>query len=215
MIVRSACGRPIAFKIEQHSAREMDHPIHLAQLTHGLFAASPRLRPPRPRTRPLRPRCRAERVDRSRTADLINLLAPMATAGLSERRPHAVYSLFVDRPRVGFNRPDTRSYLHFELSALECAWRVPPARRHAGHRRSAQRAASKPPTSKTPGDSHRRARFCSRRHRDASACCCRAWVAPCWVSSPSADSFTDVVSRRTGSCGIGKRTHRASAVPCI
>ncbi|MFO0579976.1 MAG: bifunctional metallophosphatase/5'-nucleotidase [Polyangia bacterium] len=102
----------LAFKLDGTVRLEMDQPSHLVQLTmRGLYGQSW-----------LYTNSPADQPDSDKewigqeTADLINLLALYSYRGFSERRPRLPTPYVSLGLESEFNRPDTRTYHHFELS---------------------------------------------------------------------------------------------------
>ncbi len=106
----------IAFKIDGTLRAEMDHPIHLAQLTLRTLYGQSWLRTTATADMTAPDPAKPSAWIGQETADLINLLALYSYRGLSERRPHLPTPYLSLGLESEFNRPDTRSYLHFELS---------------------------------------------------------------------------------------------------
>lgn len=108
----------LAFKLDGMVRAEMDHPAHLAQLTLRTLYGQSWLRTTATQDPavPIDPQ-RSDWLGQE-TADLINLLALYSYRGLSERRPRLPTPYLSLGLESEFNRPDTRSYLHFELSGV-------------------------------------------------------------------------------------------------
>lgn len=108
----------LAFKLDGMLRAEMDHPVHLAQLTLRTQYGQSWLRTtaaPDP-SMPTDPQ-RSDWIGQE-TADLINLLALYSYRGFSERQPRLPTPYLSLGLESEFNRPDTRAYLHFELSGV-------------------------------------------------------------------------------------------------
>lgn len=104
----------LAFKLDGTLRAEMDHPSHLAQLTLRTLYGQSWLR-----TAAAEPMADAQRAWLGQeTADLINLLALYSYRGLSERQPYLPTPYLSLGLESELNRPDSRAYLHFELSGV-------------------------------------------------------------------------------------------------
>lgn len=106
----------IAFKLDGTLRAEMDHPVHLAQLTLRTLYGQSWLRTTATADMTTPDPAKPSAWLGQETADLINLLALYSYRGFSERRPHLPTPYLSLGLESEFNRPDTRSYLHFELS---------------------------------------------------------------------------------------------------
>jgi len=116
---RGAYDRPqlvrqpsIAFKVDGTARAEMDHPGHLVQLTLRAMYGQSWLYTSTVADQPQSPKAWVGQE----TADLINLLGLYSYRGLSERRPRLPTPYVSVGLESEFNRPDSRSYSHFELS---------------------------------------------------------------------------------------------------
>jgi hypothetical protein len=110
----------IAYKLDGNLRAEMDHPIHLVQLTLRTQYGQSWLRTTPPADMTTMPMPSSAPVSQwigQETANLINLLLLYSYRGFSERRPRLPTPYLSLGLETEFHRPDKRDYLHFELSA--------------------------------------------------------------------------------------------------
>ena len=108
----------LAFKLDGMVRAEMDHPSHLAQLTLRTLYGQSWLRTTAAPDPPVPTDPQSGAWLGQETADLINLLALYSYRGLSERQPRLPTPYLSLGLESEFNRPETRAYLHFELSGV-------------------------------------------------------------------------------------------------
>ena len=106
----------LAFKLDGTLRAEMDHPTHLAQLSLRTLYGQSWLRTAVMST-DMMPTDEKTWLGQE-TADLVNALALYSYRGFSEKRPRLPTPYLSLGLESEFNRPDTRTYLHFELSGV-------------------------------------------------------------------------------------------------